>query len=89
MPAGLGSRSFRPLLYAVPQLARSSAQLERLCDCAGEKLLLHKQHADLLESYEQRKAAAEAYMKAVRPDLQVSGGPLLDPKVLTCMQSYV
>ena len=61
-----------------------SCQRSTLTCCAGDKLLANKQHAQLLEPYAQRKAAAEAYMKAVRPGLQVSGGPLLDPKVSLC-----
>ena len=56
---------------------------------AGDKLLADKQHAELLEPYEQRKAAAEAYMRAVRPGLHVAGGPLLDPqaRAMACAAS--
>ena len=47
----------------------------------GEKLLANKKHADLLESYKVREAAAIDYMKSVRPDLKILSGPLLDPYV--------
>lgn len=49
----------------------------------GDKLLENKKHHELLEPYEQRAAAAVAYLKAVRPALTVQTGALLDPKVPT------
>ena len=48
---------------------------------AGDRLLAKKSHRELLESYEDRAAAAEKYLKAVRPGLTVQTGALLDPKV--------
>lgn len=48
---------------------------------AGDQLLQNKQHRELLESYNDRRSAAIAYMKAVRPSLDISGGALTDPKV--------
>ena len=44
-------------------------------------MLENKKHHELLEPYEQRSAAAVAYLKAVRPSLTVQPGALLDPKV--------
>lgn len=46
-------------------------------------MLENKKHHELLEPYEQRAAAAVAYLKAVRPALTVQTGALLDPKVPT------
>lgn len=48
----------------------------------GDKLLHKKTHRHLLEPYEKREAAAAAFLKAVRPDLTVVTGALLDPEVL-------
>ena len=47
---------------------------------AGDQLLVNKKHKELLESYEVRKDAVVAYLKSVRPTLNVAAGPLLDPK---------
>ncbi|BDA50030.1 probable phosphopantetheine adenylyltransferase at C-terminar half [Coccomyxa sp. Obi] len=46
----------------------------------GDKLLEKKKHFELLETYDQRAAAAESYIKSVRPALTVQTGALLDPK---------
>lgn len=47
----------------------------------GHRLLENKKHRELLEPYEQRAAAAESYLKTVRPALKVQTGALLDTKV--------
>lgn len=41
---------------------------------------LPQKHAELLEAYATREAAAVAYIKAVRPGLAVHTGELRDPK---------
>lgn len=47
---------------------------------------LLQEHAELLESYAMREAAAANYMKAVRPGVAVHTGELRDPKarILPC-----
>ncbi|BDA50031.1 probable phosphopantetheine adenylyltransferase [Coccomyxa sp. Obi] len=45
-----------------------------------DKLLEKKKHFELLEPYDQRAAAADSYIKSVRPALTVQTGALLDPK---------
>ena len=50
----------------------------------GDQLLAKKSHRELLAPYEDRAAAAERYLKAVRPGLTVQTGALLDPKVGCC-----
>ena len=60
--------------------------------CPGDQLLVNKQHAELLQPYQQRMDASVAYMRAIRPcPLEVTGGALLDPKVrtVTCTLLYV
>lgn len=47
----------------------------------SDKLLASKKNKDLLEPYEAREAAAVNYMKAVNPALNVTAGPLIDPKI--------
>lgn len=49
----------------------------------GDELLVNKKHKELLQSYDVRSSAAEDFVRSVRPGLQVSSGPLLDPKVRT------
>ena len=50
-------------------------------DAVGDKLLQNKQHHELLESYDQRRDAAIAFMKTVNPSIKIRSGALTDPKV--------
>ncbi|KAI3437923.1 hypothetical protein D9Q98_000368 [Chlorella vulgaris] len=45
----------------------------------ADKLLASKKNRELLESYEERQAAAVAYMELVNPRASVMAGPLTDP----------
>ena len=47
----------------------------------GEKLLANKKFAELLQSYDDRAAAAADYVRRVRPDVAVQTGELTDPMV--------
>ena len=49
--------------------------------CAGDLLLKNKEHAELLQPYEQRAEAAVRFIHAVRPGLKVQTAALRDPKV--------
>jgi hypothetical protein len=53
----------------------------------ADKLLASKKNRELLESYEERQAAAVAYMELVNPRASVMAGPLTDPSVRTCMRT--
>ena len=44
-------------------------------------MLQHKEHAELLQSYDQRRDAAVRFMQQVRPGLHVQTAALRDPKV--------
>lgn len=57
---------------------------------AADKLLLNKNHRELLQPYEQRRDTAVRFMQAVRPGLQVEAGPLTDPTVSLwdCFRSW-
>ena len=72
--------------------------------CAGDLLLKNKEHAELLQLYDQRAEAAVRFIQAVRPGLKVQTAALRDPKVtgtylegsfgcvqghISCLQSYV
>eukprot|EP00884_Botryococcus_braunii_P013796 jgi/Botrbrau1/22417/Bobra.0091s0022.1 len=46
----------------------------------GDKLLHKKAHRHLLGTYEEREAAAVAFLKSVRPALSIVSGALLDPQ---------
>ena len=48
---------------------------------AGDLLLQNKEHAELLQSYDDRTAAAVQFINAVRPGLNVQTAALRDPKV--------
>ncbi len=48
---------------------------------AADKLLVNKNHRELLQPYEQRSEQALRFVRAVRPHLEVSSGALTDPKV--------
>ncbi len=41
----------------------------------------NKKHADLLEDYHYRESAAVAFVKSVKPELEVQTGALSDPQV--------
>ncbi len=47
----------------------------------GEKLLVKKKFAELLQPYDDRAAAAADYVRRVRPDVAVQTGELTDPMV--------
>lgn len=47
----------------------------------ADALLASKKARELLQSYEQREAAAREYVAQVHPGLQVETGPLRDPNV--------
>ncbi|KAG2492810.1 hypothetical protein HYH03_008970 [Edaphochlamys debaryana] len=53
----------------------------------ADALLANKSHRELLQPYDVRKDAALSYLQAVRPDLQVSAGPLSDPKEPTAAET--
>lgn len=48
---------------------------------AADQLLASKANRELLQSYEEREAAAVRYMRLVNPRASVVAGPLTDPKV--------
>lgn len=48
---------------------------------AADQLLASKSNRGLLQSYEEREAAAVHYMRVVNPGATVVAGPLTDPKV--------
>lgn len=48
---------------------------------AGDLLLQNKEHAELLQSYDERQDAAVKFIQAVRPGLRVQTAALRDPKV--------
>ena len=53
--------------------------------CVGDLLLQNKEHAELLQSYDERRDAAVKFIQAVRPELRVQTAPLRDPQVYaTC-----
>lgn len=47
----------------------------------SDKLLISKKNKELLESYDFREAAAVEYMRRVNPNVVVTSGPLIDPKI--------
>jgi len=47
---------------------------------SADALLEGKAHRDLIQGYAERAAAAEAFVRAVHPGLQVAAGPLEDPR---------
>ena len=47
----------------------------------GDLLLQNKEHAELLQSYDERRDAAVKFIQAVRPGLRVQTAALRDPKV--------
>lgn len=47
----------------------------------GDKLLSNKRNRDLLEKYDVRAQNAIDYIRRVNPQVEVTAGPLLDPKV--------
>lgn len=47
----------------------------------GDLLLQHKEHAELLQSYDERRDAAVMFIQAVRPELRVQTAALRDPQV--------
>ncbi len=47
----------------------------------ADALLASKKARELLQSYEQREAAAREYVAQVHPGLRVEAGPLRDPNV--------
>ena len=49
--------------------------------CAGDLLLQNKEHAELLQTYNERRDAAVRFIHAVRPGLEVQTAALKDPKV--------
>lgn len=51
------------------------------CLCVGDLLLQHKEHAELLQSYDERRDAAVSFIQAVRPELRVQTAALKDPQV--------
>ena len=51
----------------------------------GDLLLQNKEHAELLQSYDERQDAAVKFIQAVRPELRVQTAALRDPQVhATC-----
>ena len=55
---------------------------------AGDLLLQNKQHAELLQPYDDRAAAAVQFINAVRPGLNVQTAALRDPQV-TASHTFV
>ena len=49
--------------------------------CVGDLLLQNKEHAELLQSYDERRDAAVKFIQAVRPELRVQTAALRDPQV--------
>ena len=49
--------------------------------CVGDLLLQNKEHAELLQSYDERQDAAVKFIQAVRPELRVQTAALRDPEV--------
>ena len=49
--------------------------------CVGDLLLQNKEHAELLQSYDERQDAAVKFIQAVRPELRVQTAALKDPQV--------
>ena len=47
----------------------------------SDKLLINKRNKALLELYDVREAAAVEYMKRINPNVTVSAGALVDPKI--------
>ena len=47
----------------------------------GDLLLQHKEHAELLQSYDERRDAAVKFIQAVRPELRIQTAALRDPQV--------
>ena len=47
----------------------------------SDKLLTTKKNKELLQAYDVREAAAVRYMQAVNPLIEVTSGPLTDPKI--------
>lgn len=47
----------------------------------SDKLLVSKKNKELLEPYDFREAAAVEYMRRVNPNVTVTSGPLIDPKI--------
>ena len=47
----------------------------------GDLLLQHKEHAELLQSYDERRDAAVKFIQAVRPELRIQTAALKDPQV--------
>ncbi|KAJ1463246.1 hypothetical protein M885DRAFT_504858 [Pelagophyceae sp. CCMP2097] len=66
----------RLLLAAAALAARETVYI----GVAGDELLRKKAHATLLQPFDQRAAAAAAFVEAVRPGLVVKVSALLDPK---------
>ena len=48
---------------------------------AADQLLAAKKQRALLESYQEREAAAVGYMQLINPAVAITPGPLTDPKV--------
>lgn len=53
--------------------------------CVGDLLLQNKEHAELLQSYDERRDAAVSFIQAVRPELRVQTAALRDPQVCSVM----
>jgi len=47
---------------------------------SADALLEGKAHRDLIQGYAERAAAAEAFVRAVHPGVQVAAGPLENPR---------
>lgn len=60
-------------------LERSHSSEQELSH-SGDQLLVNKKHKELLETYEARVESASGFARTVHPGLQVTSGPLLDPK---------
>jgi len=56
---------------------------------AGDILLQHKEHAELLQSYDERRDAAVRFIQQVRPGLHVQTAALRDPKVCHFVHIYI
>ena len=82
-PSEQQQQSFDALTYGQAGLLPQGQASVVAFACVGDLLLQNKEHAELLQSYDERRDAAVKFIQAVRPELRVQTAALRDPQVYT------